>query len=178
MLRVMTRIVAFGIVILTACAPVEMHSQIDHPAGEILYASTGDIVLRVNRADDLPNLFGRADLFGRTRDRGFSEVRFMGLNEAGMPIFRRRDVDIATNETTMSRTGGFGSFQAQGTASQIGDIGASQFSAKGASYTAPIANVGPLPPDTVEFPSRPETGPCRDGWAQWHRGDRRYVDRH
>ena len=57
--------------------------------------------------DDLPKVFGRADLFGRTRDRGFSEVRYMGLNASGMPVFQRRDVDIMTNETTMSRTGGF-----------------------------------------------------------------------
>src|SRR5882762_849998 len=111
-------ILSLGI-FLAGCAPVQMRSQIDRPTGEA-YASTGDIVLRVRRSDDLPNVFGRADLFGRTRDRGFTEVRYMGLNASGMPVFRRRDVDIVTNETTMSQTGGFSTFQAQGTAQRGG----------------------------------------------------------
>jgi len=142
-------IVALAILVL-GCAPVQMRSQIDRPAGES-YASTGDIVLRVHRTDDLPNVFGRADLFGRTRDRGVTEVRYMGLNASGMPVFRRRDVDIMTNESTMSRTGGFSTFQAQGAAHQTGNVGSARYNAIGTSYSAPIANVGALPPDTVEF---------------------------
>ena len=112
--------------LLAGCSPVQMHSQVNRPAGEA-YASTGDIVVRVERTDDLPNVFGRADLFGRTRDRGFTEVRYMGLNSSGSPMFRRRDVDIMTNETTMSRTGSFSSFQAQGMAQQVGNIGSGGF---------------------------------------------------
>src|SRR5215208_4670230 len=131
---------------VVGCAPVQMRSQPDRPAAES-FVSTGDIVVRVQRADDLPNAFGRADLFGRTRDRGFTEVRYMGLNSAGSPLFRRRDVDIVTNESTMSRTGGFRAFSAQGTGSQFRNVGAGQFAAVGSSYTAPVANVGALPPD-------------------------------
>jgi hypothetical protein len=116
-----TSILALAI-FLAGCAPVQMRSQVDRPASES-YASTGDIVLRVNRMDDLPNVFGRADLFGRTRDRGFTEVRYLGLNASGMPVFRRRDVDIMTDETTMSRTGGFSTFQAHGAAQQVGWVG-------------------------------------------------------
>jgi hypothetical protein len=41
-------------------------------------------------------------------------VRYIGLNASGMPVFRRRDVDIMINETTMSRTGVFSTFQARG----------------------------------------------------------------
>ena len=102
-----------AMLLVAGCAPVQMRSQMDRPTGEA-YVSAGDIVLRVQRAEDLPNIYGRADLFGRTRDRGFTEVRYMGLNAAGAPLFRRRDVDIVTNETTMSRTGSFAAFQAQG----------------------------------------------------------------
>jgi hypothetical protein len=137
-------------IFLVGCAPVQMRSQVDRPAGES-YASTGDIVLRVNRMDDLPNVFGRADLFGRTRDRGFTEVRYMGLNASGMPVFRRRDVDIMTDETTMSRTGSFSTFQAHGAAQQVGRVGGAQYNAVATSYSAPTANIDALPPDTVEF---------------------------
>ena len=137
-------------IFLVGCAPVQMRSQVDRPAGES-YASTGDIVLRVNRMDDLPNVFGRADLFGRTRDRGFTEVRYMGLNASGMPVFRRRDVDIMTDETTMSRTRSFSTFQAHGAAQQVGRVGGAQYNAVATSYSAPTANIDALPPDTVEF---------------------------
>ncbi len=51
----------------------------------------------------------------------------------------------------MSRTGSFGSYQAQGSAQQFGGIGVAQFNAAGGSYIAPVAHVGALPPDTVEF---------------------------
>jgi hypothetical protein len=68
-----------------------------------------------------------------------------------MPVFRRRDVEIMTNETTMSRTGSFSTFQAQGGAHQFGSVGSAQFNASGTSYSAPVANVGALPPDTAEF---------------------------
>jgi len=60
-------------------------------------------------------------------------------------------VDIMTNETTMSRTGGFSTYQAQGSAYQAGYMGAAQSTASGMSYTAPVANVGALPPDAMEF---------------------------
>jgi hypothetical protein len=137
------RAIFLGVLFLVAaCAPVQMRSQIDRPTRDA-YASTGDIVLRAQNTEDLPNVFGRADLFGRTRDRGFTEVRYMGLKASGVPLFRRRDVNIVTNETTMSQTGSFAEFQAHGSRAQ--------FAAAGSSYIAPIANVNTLPPDTLEF---------------------------
>jgi hypothetical protein len=62
-------------------------------------------MLKVEVRESLPNAFGGADIFGRTRDVGFSELRYMGLDPSGYPVFRRRDVDIVTNETTMNRSG-------------------------------------------------------------------------
>lgn len=95
---------AFILVLATACAPVEMHEHIAQPMQSVMTAGIGDQVLRINRSEDLPNAFGRADLFGRKRDAGFTEVRFVGI-EAGKPVFERRDVEIRSNETTMSRSG-------------------------------------------------------------------------
>ena len=72
------RAIFLGVLFLVvACAPVQVRSQtqIDRPTGD-RYASVGDIVLRVQNTEALPNMFGRADLFGRTRDRGFTEVRY------------------------------------------------------------------------------------------------------
>jgi hypothetical protein len=51
----------------------------------------------------LPNVVGKADIFGRTRDAGRVIVRFVGL-EGNQAIFVRQDVVIQSNETTMSRS--------------------------------------------------------------------------
>jgi hypothetical protein len=68
----------------------------------------------------------------------------MGLNAAKQPVFRRRDVDIMTNETTMSRSGlrtTFVDAQRNGPGMTV----------TGISTAAPREHVEALPPDTVEF---------------------------
>lgn len=142
-----------GIVTLSvvmACAPVETRSGLDRPTGES-YASAGDLILRVNRQDNLPNAFGRADVFGRTRDRGYTEIRYMGLNASGNPTFRRRDVEIATNETTMSRSGAFSTYSSQAAGQRTGSVASASYSATGATFIPAHAQVIPLPPDTVDI---------------------------
>lgn len=135
---------------ILACSPVETRSGLDRPTG-VSFASAGDLLLRVNRQDDLPNAFGRADLFGRTRDRGYTEIRYMGLNANGNPTFRRRDVEIATNETTMSRSGGFSTYSAQASGKRTGTAASASYAATGATFIPAQAQVIPLPPDTIEI---------------------------
>lgn len=105
---------------LGACAPIEMQQQASRPPGEA-FASVGDVVLRVDLRDNLPNAFGRADIYGRTRERGFVELRYLGLAPNGMPAFRRREVDIQTNETVFSRMPNMASWNAQSRAMVVGD---------------------------------------------------------
>lgn len=126
------------------CATVEQQSSIDRPTNIQSFASVGDVVLRVNITEDLPNAFGRADVYGRTRDRGFSELRYVGLSPTGNPVFRRRDVDIQTNETTMN-TGGLG------TATVTTQPYGSGATSTGVYTLPPAPNVQALPPDTIQF---------------------------
>ncbi len=83
---------------LAACSPVRMQESSSRPPGEAR-AGVGEVMLRVSLRDNLPDEFGGADIFGRTRDRGFVELRYMGLDDEGRPIFRRREVEVETNET-------------------------------------------------------------------------------
>lgn len=129
---------------LFACAPIEQHSSVRQPIGTKLVAGIGDTVLRVVKTEDLPNIFGRADLYGRTRDRGFTEIQYMGVDQMGYPVFRRRNVDIITNETTMTQSG-------LGTAIVTAQPAGSGFVATGVTTRAPNPYVQPLPPDTIEF---------------------------
>lgn len=134
----------FVLCIITACAPVSQTSSLNKVSGERSYASVGDVLLRVNAQESLPNAFGKADIFGRTRESGFSELRYMGLNQAKQPVFRRRDVDVVSNASTMTRT----------------PMSSTVVTAQpaGTGYIATGTTMGPLrentqvlPPDTVEF---------------------------
>ena len=132
----------------TSCSPVQNHTTVEPGPGQWT-GSISDVVLRVSRTDDLPNAFGRADLFGRTRDRGFTEIRYMGLDGQNRVVFYRRDVDIVTNESTMSRSPGFSSWSAQAHAQQTGSVGSAGGSAGGVAMTPALATIEPLPPDTT-----------------------------
>jgi hypothetical protein len=53
---------------LASCASIQQQAVVSTPVGQNLTAGVGDIVLRVEGRESMPNAFGRADLFGR-RDR-------------------------------------------------------------------------------------------------------------
>lgn len=106
--------------------------------------SQGDVMLHVTLKESLPNAFGGADIFGRKRDRGFVEFRFMGVTPDGKAVIRRRTVNVYSNETTMSRSGmrmGSANVQPSGNGAVITTT----------SFGAQPATVQPLPPDTIEI---------------------------
>jgi hypothetical protein len=132
--------------LLTAasCATVEQHNASSRAIGSDGFVSVGDVVLRVEVTEDLPNAFGRADVFGRNRNRGFSEVRYMGVNSSGYAVFRTRDVDVVTNENTMNRTG-------LRTATVLAEPSGNGVVASGVGTQTPPPSVQVVDPDTVEF---------------------------
>lgn len=91
-------------VLISGCATIEHTSNTEQPIGQPKIVGVGDVVLRVNKQRNLENAFGKADLFGRTTNEGFSELRFAGVEKSGEVVLYRKDVRIITNETTMSRT--------------------------------------------------------------------------
>lgn len=89
---------------LSACGAIEHQSSLVKPAvpGRPQVAGVGDAVLDLKLTQSLPNAFGKADIFGRTRDAGRVTVRFVGLN-GDQAIFMRQDVTIQSNETTQTQ---------------------------------------------------------------------------
>src|SRR5882672_6428379 len=89
---------------LAACGSIEQQSALARPAvpGKAYVAGVGDTVMDLKQTQSLPNVVGKADIFGRTRDAGRVVVRFVGL-ESNQALFVRQDVVIQSNETTMSR---------------------------------------------------------------------------
>lgn len=106
---------------LIGCAPIRQYEEPQQSLGRPLSTFIGGVVFRVDRSESLPNIFGRADLYGRTRDRGFLEIRYQGMADDGTLLLRVVDINIQTNETTMSRTPmRVGTFQSSGSYSGNG----------------------------------------------------------
>jgi hypothetical protein len=89
---------------LWGCADVQEQSHIvGGRTGTPLTASVGDTVLRVSREKNLPNIVGRADIFGRTTPTGVETVQYLGVKD-GRAFFKRRTVNVETGATTMNST--------------------------------------------------------------------------
>ncbi|MGO8761121.1 MAG: hypothetical protein ACLP2P_04700 [Desulfobaccales bacterium] len=89
---------------VSACATIEHTTKAEQPVGQQLISGVGDVILRINKKRNLENAFGKADVFGRKTNEGYSEIRFAGVEPNGDVVLYRHDVMIMTNETTMSRT--------------------------------------------------------------------------
>jgi len=125
-------------------ANAKQTSSINQKENVDLYAGVGDSLVRVTLKESLPNAFGGSDIFGRKRDRGFVEIRYIGQTPEGFAVFHRKTVDIYSNETTMSR-GGLSYGQATITPNGYGAT------VSGYGVAPPKATVQVLPPDTIEI---------------------------
>jgi hypothetical protein len=91
------------LLLLCGCASVETRTTIVQRLGEELAAGVGDTVVRLNSEKNLPNAFGKSDLFGRTTPTGMTTLVYSGVF-GSKARFLRQDVDIETGATTMNST--------------------------------------------------------------------------
>jgi hypothetical protein len=91
-------------VLLSGCASVQQQSVVTTPMRQSLVAGIGDTVLRVEGKESLPNIIGRADIFGRTRPTSFTTIEYGGL-QGNKAVLLRSAVVIQSNATTMNATG-------------------------------------------------------------------------
>jgi hypothetical protein len=103
-MRALTLVVVGWALAAASCSPIEQQATLARPAvaGRAYIAGVGDTVLDLKQTQSLPNVAGKADIFGRTRDAGRVIVRFVGL-EGNQAVFVRQDVVIQSNETTISQ---------------------------------------------------------------------------
>jgi hypothetical protein len=100
--------VAIGLVILSAmfltgCAPIQSQSIIRQELGSPLIASAGSVIFRLDKTSDLPNAFGKADIYGGKVDRGFTEVRIVSIDSATSFTLMISDVEKTSTETVFDR---------------------------------------------------------------------------
>lgn len=98
-------IVVFTLFGLTSCGDIEPSSAAKtggvETAQGALVAGVGDAVLEVVQKESMPNAFGGADVFGRTRATGTVALYYAGLS-GNNARFIRRDVQIQSTQTTMN----------------------------------------------------------------------------
>ena len=97
-------LILFACACLCGCADVQERSHIvGGRIGTPLVASVGDTVLRVSREKNLPNIVGKADIFGRKTPTGVETVQYLGVR-GGRAFFKRHTVNVETGATTMNST--------------------------------------------------------------------------
>ena len=89
--------------LLTACASIDYKTNVNQRLDAPLIAGIGDAVYKSTTEKNLPNAFGKADLFGRTTPTASTTVIFEGIRD-GVAIFSRKTTDIDTGATTMNST--------------------------------------------------------------------------
>src|ERR1700730_12649924 len=103
----MRAFIALSAILVSACSvgsPIQAYDTLRQPKGQVLQAGVGDDLVRVDKSSDLPNLCGKADIYGGKREGGFTEVRFAGITPDGNLILRRTDVEVNSNETTLTNS--------------------------------------------------------------------------
>lgn len=145
------------VALLVSCETIQTYSAIDQPIGKVLYADIGGVVLKLRKSRDLPNIFGKADVYGGKVDEGFKELRFIGASSDGIIRFRLVDVDVMSNEDVFTRyMGNKTTIETQttfnpyaNTANTYGTISNSERE----------ANRKVLPPNVTEFSHNYKTNP-------------------
>lgn len=118
--------------------------------------SIGNELYRIQKQRDLPNVFGKADIYGGKVEEGFTELRFMGIADDGKIIFRLTDIDIQSNETVFTR---YGASRTTINSNSSANVSVYGNSAIGSGNTntlitkqeKPEAQITKLPPNTVDF---------------------------
>src|SRR5438874_13665035 len=68
---------------VAGCAQVQQRQQLAEPVGPVMRTPVGGTIATIVKDRDLPNAFGRADIYGRTVDAGFTRIIYRGRDADG-----------------------------------------------------------------------------------------------
>jgi hypothetical protein len=94
---------ALLLAVLTGCGTIKHYENLAQLTGRDLETYVGRAIFKLTRTCDLPNVFGKADIYGGKVFRGYTEVRYQGFLEDGKILLRITEVETQSNETAMSR---------------------------------------------------------------------------
>jgi len=85
-----------------ACGTIRSHRSLEQPLGPQLTTGIGGIVFRLNKQGDLPNAYGGRDIWGGKVDKGFAEMKLVGVENQTI-ILDVVDISRQSSETVMDR---------------------------------------------------------------------------
>ena len=138
-------VVAGTAALLTGCGTIKNYSQLAQPTGKELETHVGGSIFKINRSRDLPNAFGRADLFGGKVFAGYTELRYQGIEDTSRLILRLTELEAHSTETTLSRNA-----QSSGSFSDYSDPSGKAYG-NATFYNPPQGSTEILPPNTTQF---------------------------
>jgi len=130
-------------VLISSCSPIKHSSKIYQPDETRLVAGVGDTVISIETEKNLPNAFGKADIFGRKTPTGYITITYLGIDD-GKAVFLRRWTAIETGATTMNSTPII--VQNSQTTRYSGTIGGVPYSGRATTDSPPVV----IPPNTPE----------------------------
>jgi hypothetical protein len=98
-------VIALAVTALAAagCAQVEQRQRLAEPVGPVMRTPVGGTIATIMEDRDLPNAFGRADIYARTVDAGFVRIIYRGRDADGSVLVEQVNVDVKSNASTMTR---------------------------------------------------------------------------
>lgn len=135
--------------IFAGCATIQTYERLVQSTDLELSTHIGGTMYRIERSSDLPNAFGKADVWGGKVDHGFVELRYQGITSDGKIVFRFTDIETRSNETTMSRYGFRQS--AVNATTTVSPAGTSASTFGSVTTVAPQGQTQFLGPNTTEF---------------------------
>ena len=154
--------------VVSSCATIEEYEKLTQQTNTLLSTSVNGVIFKINKEKDLPNAFGRKDIYGGKVDQGEKVLRYMGLNTDGNMVLRLTDIDIKSNENVFTRyniprvitsnntsstpqmSGGWISGQGQTVQPQVNQTTINNNNTVVIS-DAPEANIDRLPPNVYQF---------------------------
>lgn len=105
MKRVIQICCMFFIFVLSSCSSIKYYTNYDPIQSGTYKINIGNKVFSTSSSQDLPNAFGKADIFGGKIKTGYSYLIYLGTDKNSLPIFNYYSVKYESTETTMSRYG-------------------------------------------------------------------------
>jgi len=93
------------IFIVSGCATIQEYETLTQDTDVLLSTSVNGVIFKIQKEKDLPNAFGKKDIYGGMVDQGEKVLRFRGLNKQGNLVLRLTDIDIKSNENVFTRYG-------------------------------------------------------------------------
>jgi len=102
-MKFLNSLFAISALFLVSCSTIQDYRLLSHPTGEALRASVGSTLFRLDKQSDLPNVYGKADVYGGKVDRGYTEVKLLKIKEKRYVTLLVSDLSLQSTETVMDR---------------------------------------------------------------------------